>query len=112
VWTWRSDRRLTVFGLSVAIAVISLLWFGGIGRAGLGHAYYSGSARTLAHNPQWLFSGAFDPGGFVTVDKPRASALANGADLANLDIVTIRVKTGEIFPPCGNCASWVPGGGS
>lgn len=41
-----------------------------------------------------------------------ASALANGADLPNLDIVTIRVRTGDIFPPSDNCASWVPGGGS
>ncbi len=32
--------------------------------------------------------------------------------LANLDIVTVRVRTGDTFPPCDNCASWVPGGGS
>ncbi len=53
-----------------AVVLVLFVWFGLVGRGGLGHPYYSGSARTLASNPRWLFSGAFDSGGFVTVDKP------------------------------------------
>jgi len=38
-----------------------------------------------------------------------ASALGNGADLANLDVFTVRTLTGKMFPACDNCASWLPG---
>ncbi|MFI2102919.1 RHS repeat-associated core domain-containing protein [Isoptericola sp. NPDC019693] len=31
------------------------------------------------------------------------------AMLDRLQIYTVRTKTGEFFPPCGNCATWVPG---
>lgn len=39
-----------------------------------------------------------------------AKAIRDGAKLKNLTVVTIRTKTGEIFPPCRNCTTWVPGG--
>ncbi len=66
-------RRLGGAEQIVAWALIVMLlfvWFAFVNRGGLGHTYYSGSARTLAENPKWLVSGAFDPVGFVTVDKP------------------------------------------
>ena len=59
--------RVLVWGPIVALTV---LWFGWAASGGLGHVYYTGSARTLAGNPGWLISGALDSGGFVTVDKP------------------------------------------
>lgn len=66
-------RTVRIDGAKVVwlcVAAISVLWFGWVARGGLGHIYYSASARTLASNPKWLLSGAFDPGGYVTVDKP------------------------------------------
>ena len=37
-----------------------------------------------------------------------ASALANGANLEDLELVTIRVSSGDVFLPCDNCVSWLP----
>ena len=52
------------------ILLLGAIWFGWIERAGIGHVYYSASARTIADNPEFVFSGVLDPGAHVTVDKP------------------------------------------
>ena len=52
------------------VVAISLLWFGWVADAGLGNIYYTASARTIGDHPRWLFSGALDPAGFITIDKP------------------------------------------
>ncbi len=66
----RSRYATARFGALVVVGGLLIVWFGWVERGGLGHPYYSASARTLAANPRWLLSGAFDPGGYVTVDKP------------------------------------------
>lgn len=76
------------------VGVVSIVWFGWAGRAGLGNPYYSASARTLASNPQWLLSGAFDPGGYVTVDKPPVGVWASAFGVA----VTGASAIGFILP--------------
>jgi RHS repeat-associated protein len=37
-----------------------------------------------------------------------SKAIANGSQLENLDVATVRTATGEDFPPCDNCRSWLP----
>jgi hypothetical protein len=39
-----------------------------------------------------------------------ASAIGNGANLSDLSVAAVRVSTGEYFPACRNCSTWVPGG--
>jgi hypothetical protein len=36
-------------------------------------------------------------------------ALEGGTPLENLTVRAVRTRTGELFPPCDNCASWLPG---
>ncbi len=37
---------------------------------GLGNTYYAAAVRAMTHSWRNFFFGAFDPGGFITVDKP------------------------------------------
>jgi hypothetical protein len=39
-----------------------------------------------------------------------SKAIASGSNLQNLTVVTVRTRTGEVFPPCDNCSAWLPGG--
>lgn len=36
-------------------------------------------------------------------------ALQGGASLDDLAVWTVRTRTGEYFPPCANCSTWLPG---
>ena len=35
--------------------------------------------------------------------------IAAGASLDDLIVWTVRTRTGEYFPPCANCSTWLPG---
>ena len=43
-----------------------------IGRDTYGNTYYAAAARSMTMSWKNFFFGAFDPGGFITVDKPPA----------------------------------------
>jgi len=36
-------------------------------------------------------------------------ALSGGASFDDLTVWTVRTRTGEYFPPCDNCSTWLPG---
>ena len=74
--TWRFRSVVRDCPIQVLLfGALLVVWFGFVHKGGLGHTYYSASARTLASNPKWLLSGAFDSGGYVTVDKPSLGLL-------------------------------------
>lgn len=60
-----------------ALLACSLLALGlytwGLGRNGYGNAYYAAAVRSMGKSWENFFFGAFDPLGFVTVDKPPAA---------------------------------------
>ena len=58
-------------GPLLAVGLFALLvnvW--GLSRNGLGNTYYASAARSMTDSWHNFFFGAFDPGGFITVDKP------------------------------------------
>ncbi len=44
----------------------------GLSKAGYGNTYYAAAVRSMTMSWKNFFFGAFDPGGFITVDKPPA----------------------------------------
>lgn len=57
----------------VGVVLLSLLlnaW--GLEKAGYGNTYYAAAIRSMTMSWKNFFFGAFDPGGFITVDKPPA----------------------------------------
>ena len=38
-----------------------------------------------------------------------SKALQSGARLEDLTFYTVRTKSGQYFPPCANCSTWLPG---
>ena len=74
-----AERAGTIPALSwhlVALASVVLLalalnaW--GLSEAGYGNTYYAAAVRSMTMSWKNFFFGAFDPGGFITVDKPPA----------------------------------------
>src|SRR5256714_11317891 len=62
---WRD--LLPLVGI-VALALLMYSW--GLSRAGYGNTYYAAAVRSMTVSWKNFFFGAFDPGGFITVDKP------------------------------------------
>ncbi len=77
-------KRLLAGGATVAANYRSLLILGGVtvlslalnawglSKAGYGNTYYAAAVRSMTLSWKNFFFGAFDPGGFITVDKPPA----------------------------------------
>ncbi|MBM4435518.1 MAG: phospholipid carrier-dependent glycosyltransferase, partial [Chloroflexi bacterium] len=61
-------RPLYVLAGIVALAAFLRLWR--LDEVGFGNLYYAATVRSMLTSPSNLLFGAFDPGGFVTVDKP------------------------------------------
>ncbi len=59
--------RLALGGV-VSIAFVLNCW--ALSRNGLGNTYYSAAVRSMTASWRNFFFAAFDPGGFITVDKP------------------------------------------
>ncbi len=80
-WPPYAVRRLLArvpakyLGLLPLVTVV-LLSFGmnawRVGQAGWGNTYYAAAVRSMTLSWSNFFFGAFDPGGFITVDKPPA----------------------------------------
>jgi len=56
------------FGVIFILAVFLRLW--DLGRNGIGSPYFAATALSMSLSPKLFFFGSFDPGGFVSVDKP------------------------------------------
>lgn len=57
-------------GLAVVLVVAGILNFYGLNREGYGNTYYAAAVRSMLQNWHNFFFNSFDPGGFVTIDKP------------------------------------------
>lgn len=65
------------FGSVMTIAAFLRLW--NLAANGHGNAYYAAAVRSMLVSPRNFFFGAFDPAGFVTVDKPPVAVWAQAA---------------------------------
>lgn len=70
---WRRISRSTQVEWGMMTAVVALsatlnLWH--LGASGYGNLYYAAAVRSMSQNWRNLFFVAYDPGGFVSVDKP------------------------------------------
>ena len=55
----------------IAVVVGAVVLFGwGLGKNGYGNDYYAAAARSMTQSWSNFFYAAFDPGGWITVDKP------------------------------------------
>jgi 4-amino-4-deoxy-L-arabinose transferase-like glycosyltransferase len=61
-WKW--------LGLSVVMLVSIFMNFYQLGQNGFGNTYYAAGVRSMADSLHNFFFVSFDPGGFVTIDKP------------------------------------------
>jgi len=59
-------------GLTGVVLLALTLNAWGLSRAGYGNTYYAAAVRSMTMSWKNFFFGAFDPGGFITVDKPPA----------------------------------------
>ena len=64
---WASVRRVT-FGLILAVATFLNVFK--LGRLGYGNTYYAAGVKSMLVNWHNFFFVSFDPGGFVSIDKP------------------------------------------
>ena len=61
-WGWAPE------GAVVALAFLLGTW--SLDRNGWGNSYYAAAARSMTQSWSNFFFGSFDPGGWITVDKP------------------------------------------
>src|SRR6185437_15364976 len=61
-WTW--------LGLGAVMLVSLFMNFYQLGQNGYGNLYYAAGVRSMADSLHNFFFVSFDPGGFVTIDKP------------------------------------------
>jgi 4-amino-4-deoxy-L-arabinose transferase-like glycosyltransferase len=66
-WTFRYAERLALVAVLTAAAVL-YLWR--LSHNGYGNLFYAAAVRSMTRSWHNFFYGAFDPGGFITVDKP------------------------------------------
>ena len=57
-------------GLGAVLLLAAILNFWGLSREGLDNQYYAAAVKSMAESWHNFFFNAFDPGGFVTIDKP------------------------------------------
>src|SRR6476646_11841877 len=68
--TRRLSNRLTDDLLAAIAALAALLGSWRIGGAGCGNTFHAAAVRSMLDNWHAFFYASFDPGGFVSVDKP------------------------------------------
>jgi 4-amino-4-deoxy-L-arabinose transferase-like glycosyltransferase len=64
---FRHWEHLGLAGILALAAVLNFLW---LGREGYGNSYYAAAIKSMLQSWHNFFFVSFDPGGFVTVDKP------------------------------------------
>ncbi len=57
-------------GLGAIVILAAVLNFYGLNREGYGNTYYASAVKSMSENWHNFFFNSFDPGGFVTIDKP------------------------------------------
>ncbi|GLG00436.1 putative mannosyltransferase YkcB [Alicyclobacillus hesperidum subsp. aegles] len=65
-WTWKWNHSL----LTLILAVSGWLNLYALNKEGYGNEYYAAAIRSMLESWHNFFFNAFDPGGFITIDKP------------------------------------------
>ncbi|MGD9933480.1 MAG: ArnT family glycosyltransferase [Dehalococcoidia bacterium] len=65
-----SERILAIASFVTVVGVAFGLYAWNLGDNGWGNTYYAAAVRSMTVSWKNFFFGAFDPGGFITVDKP------------------------------------------
>lgn len=63
-------RAVEWLAMAAVTALATALDFWGLSASGYGNEYYAAAVRSMAQSPRAFFFAGFDPGGFITVDKP------------------------------------------
>ncbi len=67
---WLNGKWIDAASLTLSVAAALLLNAWRLGEAGNGNTYYAAAVRSMAGSWHNFFFAAFDPGGFISVDKP------------------------------------------
>src|SRR3954470_7372657 len=79
-WTERVTLRLREHGALLAVLLLAaFLNFWNLSANGYGNAYYAAAVRSMIQSWHNFFFASFDPGGFITVDKPPAGLWVQAA---------------------------------
>ena len=63
-------RRAGLWALAAVVSLSFALYAWGLSGNGLGNTYYSAAVRGMATSWHDFFFASFDPGGYISVDKP------------------------------------------
>ncbi len=85
----RGFPYLPVFSVTL-LALLLNAW--ALSRAGYGNTYYAAAARSMTMSWSNFFFGAFDPGGFITVDKPPAFLWVGALSARGRRLVSCRCR--------------------
>ncbi len=77
----RPARVSGLVGLVTVTAVAFAIDAWHLDRDQLGNSFYAAGARSMAHNWHNFFFNSFDPGGFITVDKPPVAQWVDAASV-------------------------------
>ena len=66
----RTRRRLEAAGLAVVLAIAAVLRLWRLDDNGFGTEYYAAGVRSMLQGGWLFFYNAFDPAGFISLDKP------------------------------------------
>lgn len=86
------------------LVLAAFLYSWNIWEAGNANDYYTAAITSMIQSWHNFWYGAFDPAGFITVDKPPDSALVHGHFLPKFSAFT----AGQLFYPqfCLASAAW------
>ena len=121
--TLASRRRREWAAFAVVILLAACLRFWRLDQNGLGNSYYAAAVQSMLINWHNFFFAAFDPGGFVSVDKPPAALWLQTAFAAVLGyrgvslllpqalagVATVAVLTQTVWKASGATAGLIAG---
>src|SRR5437016_6158443 len=67
---WQATLHWHRLALSAILALAAVLNFWALASLGYANAYYAAAVKSMLQSWHNFFFVAFDPGGFVTIDKP------------------------------------------
>lgn len=99
-------RRLRARAPELAVTVAALVVFGwGVSKNGYGQTYYAAAVRSMGGSWRNFLFGSFDPGGWITTDKPPLALW-----LETLSTRVFGYSSFALFLPsvlCGGAAVWL-----
>src|SRR2546430_15247079 len=98
---WRRSLRLGLFAVLAAAAALRL-WR--LDQNGFGNEYYTAGVRSMSQSWRNFLYHAFDPAGFVSVDKPPLASWIQVASVKVLGFHGLSVLVPQVLE--GGAAAW------